>query len=67
MPDAAGAATEVRHESHQYYAIPGQDCLSQGYNVLNKYGAADLPNDILDPVPNTWYNNLSGFSAPNRL
>jgi len=67
MPDAASAATEVRHESHQYYAIPGQDCLSQVYNVLSKYGATGLPNDILDPVPNTWYNNLSGFSAPSRL
>ena len=66
-PDAASAVTEVSNESHQYYAILVQDCLSQVYNVLNKYGATGLPNDILDPVPNTWYNDLSGFSAPVSL
>lgn len=68
-PDAARAANEVRHESHQYYAIPGRDCLSQVYNVLSAYGAAGLPDDIgvFGFVPNTWYKHLSGFSAPHRL
>ena len=68
-PDAASAVTEVSHESHQYYVIPGQDCLSQVYNVLTVYGTTGLPNDIgpFDFVPNNWYKHLSGFSAPGRL
>jgi hypothetical protein len=69
MPDTAGAAAEVSHESHQYYVIPSQDCLSQVYNVLNVYGVTGLPNatGVFDFVPDRWYKHLSGFSAPGRI
>ena len=68
-PDAADAVREVSHESHQYYAIPHQDCLSQVYNVLTVYGTTGLPNAIgvFDFIPNRWYKHLSGFSAPGSL
>jgi hypothetical protein len=56
-------------EARQYYAIPGQDCLSEVYNVLDVYGAHGLPGDIgvFGSVPNIWYKRLSGFSDPASL
>ena len=68
--NASAAQQEVSHEWHQRYIGIFQDCESQVYNVLSKYGVKALPNDILHPVPNSWYNDLTtigGFGPPTSL
>lgn len=69
-PNPSAADTEAGNEYGQLYAIPGQDCESQVYNVLKAYGVSDLPNDLLTPDPNSWYNDLTtqaGFGSPTPL
>ena len=68
--NASAAQQEVSHEWQQRYIGIFQDCESQVYNVLSKYGIKALPNDILHPVPNSWYNDLTtigGFGPPTSL
>jgi hypothetical protein len=66
--NASAAEQQVSHERNEYYAIPWQDCESQTYNVLAKYGVKNLPS-WSDPLPNNWFNGLSsaGFSSPPSL
>jgi len=68
--NAAAAQQEVGNEQHQLYVLIFQDCESQAYNVLSKYGVNGLPNYILHPYPNSWYNDLTtsaGFGPPTSL
>ena len=66
---ASAAEQQVSREQNELYGIPSQDCESQTYNVLKAYGVKNLPNDLLDPVPNNWFNGLSsaGFGGPTSL
>jgi hypothetical protein len=67
--NASAAEQQVSREQNELYGIPSQDCESQTYNVLKAYGVKNLPNDLLDPVPNNWFNGLSsaGFGGPTSL
>jgi hypothetical protein len=68
--NATAAQQEAGYEQDQKYILVFQDCESQAYNVLSKYGVSSLPNDILHPVPNSWYNDLTtsaGFGPPTSL
>jgi hypothetical protein len=67
--NASAAEQQVSHEQNELYLVPSQDCESQAYNVLNAYGVKNLPNDLLDPVPNNWFNGLSSasFGGPTSL
>jgi hypothetical protein len=69
-PKAAAAKQQVRHEQGEQYHLITQDCESQAYNVLSKYGVSGLPGDIRNPTPNTWYEELrpsAGFGPPKPL
>jgi hypothetical protein len=68
--NASAAKQEVKNEWHQRYIPIFQDCESQVYKVLSAYGVNALPNDILHPIPNSWYNDLTtigGFGPPTSL
>ena len=67
--NASAAEQQVSHEQNELYLVPSQDCESQAYNVLREYGVKNLPNDLLDPVPNNWFNGLSSasFGDPTSL
>jgi len=61
------AENVVVNEADQLYAVPGQDCESQDYNVLAAYAISNMPTDLSVftwPSPNNWFNNLNsaGFS-----
>ena len=64
-PDAANL--EAAQEGEQQFWLYNQDCESQVYNVLSKYGVSWLPYDITDPVPNSWYNALTSFTDATPL
>ena len=67
--NASAAEQQVSKEQNEPYVPPGSDCESQTYNVLREYGVKNLPNDVLDPLPNDWFNGLSGagFGGPTSL
>lgn len=67
--NASAAEQEVSHEWHELYAIPGQDCEAQTFNVLAKYGVKNMPGDIFYALPNVWFNHLSsaGFGSTAGL
>jgi hypothetical protein len=67
--NASAAEQQVSREQNELYGIPLSDCESQTYNVLKAYGVKNLPNDLLDPVPNNWFNGLSSasFGSPTSL
>jgi hypothetical protein len=69
-PKAAAAQQQVLREQGGQYQLVLRDCESQAYNVLSAYGVSGLPDDISDPVPNNWYQDLgpsAGFSPPKPL
>ena len=67
--NTSAAEQQVSREQNELYLPPSKDCESQAYNVLNAYGVKNLPNDVLDPLPNDWFNGLSsaGFGGPTSL
>ena len=78
VPDsnASAAEQEVKNDQHKMYVLIYEDCETQAYNVLDRYGVKNLPTDmpdILSPIPeyipNNWFASLSsaGFGAPTGL
>jgi hypothetical protein len=67
--DLAAAEQTVINENNETYTVPGADCLSDAVNVLTKYGVPALPNDVLDPIPNNYFNSLpgAGFGSAQTL
>ncbi len=63
------AEARVLRESLERYAIPGQDCESQVYNVLAAYGVKGLPSDLTEERPDHWFSDLSsaGFGHITKL
>jgi hypothetical protein len=66
------AGTTVLKEFNELYAIPGQDCEAQAFNVLDAYGVGNMPSDLSIsywPSPNNWFNHLTNaqFGGVARL
>jgi len=69
-PKVAAAEQQVLDEQGERYILFTQDCETQAYNVLSKYGVIGLPSDATDVAPNTWYEDLrpsAGFGPPKAL
>jgi hypothetical protein len=66
------AQKTVASESNQLYAVPGQDCESEDFNILAAYGVGRMPSDLLAQYwasPNNWFADLTaaGFNAAQPL
>lgn len=69
-PHPSNADRQVISEQSEQFKVPFQDCEALTYNVLKMYGVAGLPNDVLNPSPNSWYAALkahAGFIGPMPL
>jgi hypothetical protein len=66
-PNPSAADQEAQNEYGETYVLVTQDCESQVYKVLSAYGVSWLPNDITNPGPNSWYADLTGFTAATPL
>jgi hypothetical protein len=67
-PHPDTAMSTVISQQGQTYVLIFNDCLTNSVDILRAYGVWLPDSAILNPAPNSYYNNsLPGFSAPAAL
>lgn len=60
------AYNQAYTQTHNGYRIPNNDCLTKAVLILQAYGVTNLPNPLLQPLPNTYYDSYlpAAFNSP---